>query len=346
MYTPNHLKQIPPGEIPWGVVTNRHLVPHVAWYEPQTNLSSVARYAYHQFDRGRTIQQEQVVALTNGKKRVLECVTLANGIRYAMVRDAQTHAYVFTAKEFGGVSVAKENNRAWTTDAWFVGRTRHPFMINGTELENKYVLVDFTVSEATGDNPRRCTSIVKKNREQIRDGQPIAYHELRYQVDPLRETFRMGYSYRQADQHVGIILKPQLQQKFSDENTQEILFERVSTSGNMTSQIRLFFSPDGTITSLSVKGAQAFANKTSLREGEARSTNMLDSVTFSKEDLASEVNHQRLERLFGITFPYPLTLDVGLTIEKLLRNIDAKTLRDPRQLLVFHHALPAQFVKV
>ncbi len=321
--------------MPWGIFAERQKMKHVFWYEPQGDLSEAAVYHYFMKEANKEPDPSTIIRLSHGRKRIIERFMLPNGIHYGLIQDAQTGDQVLSSSEFIG-SMNSEDR--------IVAVSSEPKIIRGTDLGNGHLLQMFVTYRAdqVPSGKDACTSYVKKTKGRKISGQEEFEkfeHELYYDIDPLRQTLRLGYDYQSDLQYSHIVLRPYIEPDWG--NGHEVVFGVNTPNGENNGLFELKFDQKGRLRYISVSGKQNILFSgvvapgiTYAFKGPRQYTDYHGSQLFTREI------HNALTMIFGIEFEDPLTLNLRVSTNNMFKNIDAQKTEDPRLMLVFKNSTP------
>ncbi|MEK7092110.1 MAG: hypothetical protein AAB907_00635 [Patescibacteria group bacterium] len=178
------------GDIPWGTIKEREILPERNWFAPQGKLDAVGQYEEEMKAKGQKSDPNEVLKLSNARKMQLERVELSNGLRYAVIRDTETGEEAFNDHEYHGLTscgCGAIHDSPSVTSA---------HIIRGTELGNGHTLEMMVAEKATSRETPMSASYVKKEFETVDSSTgEQRKHSFAYEMDPHGKDFEGSYDY-------------------------------------------------------------------------------------------------------------------------------------------------------
>ena len=317
------------GDIPFGKVKSRQMLPDRTWLAPQGSLQAVGEYEKELKTSGQKPDPARITELINGRRMLLEAVELENGLPYAVIRDAITGKEAFDYHQYGGLiscNCGAIHN---------LPCVEHAEIIKGTNLGNGYKVNMMVAGYGTGlDDKEPMSSTYAEKELKAPDN---ASHNFWYNIDPHRQRFTGEYKYKLAPES-SITRMDWLQKKpdFQHKLKYSVLIADHSNNWDQ-SQVNFVFDNTGRLTQVQLL-RDAFGLENTKREISTLREFPSDRdgwLVLEDQNLNLPEVRELVKKLLGVEYGNTLVIDTKDSLNKLLRNIDSQVPQNPRKILSF-----------
>lgn len=318
------------GDIPWGMIKEKQLLPDRSWYSPQGRLDAVGAYEKEMKAKGQGVDPQEILRLSNARKMNLERVGLANGLRYAVIRDAETGEEAFDDHQYCGLiscDCGAIHDLPAVTSAG---------IIRDTDLGGGYKLKMMVAGKGTGRERPMSESFVEKKFTTADETTGLtAEHSFHYQVDPQSRHFGGRYNYRSGRESSSIWLKTEFdkaREAFKQRLSYDVCIADIATNN----QINFLFGSGGQLEEIQLAGRNFLGMEGAEPELLAFTADTQRGVVgMTGEELKSPRAKTIVRRLLGVEYGDSLTLDTKGTLSKFIQNADSAPHKNPREVMAF-----------
>ena len=318
------------GDIPWGMIKERKVLPERNWYAPQGKLDAVGQYEKEMKAKGQKSYPDEVLKLSNAREMQLERVELSNGLRYAVIRDAKTGDESFDDHEYHGLiscGCGAIHDLPAVTSA---------HIIRGTELGNGHTLEMMIAGKTTSRETPMSESFVKKEFETVDPSTgEQSKHSFHYQIDPHGKHFGGRYDYWGGREGTSIWMKTKYDEatkRFGQKISYDVCVADVTTNN----QINFVFGEQGNLEEIQLAGKNFLGMEGAEKEFLALTAKSQRGVVVLRgEELKAQKARFVVRRLLGVDYGDSLMLDTKGTLNSFIQNIDQDDHKNPREVLSF-----------
>jgi hypothetical protein len=167
--------------INWEIAAGPDPIPGTNWMNPTGSKQAAIEYWRQQNGVGEPADIARIVELSDCQEYHLEAVGLLNGLRYALVKDAEGNDAF--------------DNRIFSSMVRGDFSTTSPANIRNVSLGSGYVLKAIFAAQARDSKGAEVMSCVEKIASDAEDGA----HKLQYHIEPYNKHFSGSYVFSDAD---------------------------------------------------------------------------------------------------------------------------------------------------